>query len=264
MGSLSDPWIARLRARADSPPVRPRVPLRCGASQLLVGSIEPDLARRAADAGLPMAHDPSGWSITGPSADDALARIARWLQANDLCSRWRDELLDVVADGDEVVGRIERAAARALGLTTRAVHLVGRTADGRTWVQQRAFDKATDPGLWDTLMGGLVAAGESTAETLARETFEEAGLAIADLRAVEARGRITIRRPVADGYMVEHIDVYAGVVPEHLHPENRDGEVARFACIDAPTLTAWLLGERFTLEAALILACAPRAFLTPS
>jgi len=26
------------------------------------------------------------------------------------------------------------------------------------WVQQRALDKANDPGLWDTLMGGMVSA----------------------------------------------------------------------------------------------------------
>lgn len=263
MSPLPEPWIARLRGRAEAPPVRPRVPLYCGDSHTAVGSIEADLARRAADAGLPLEHDACGWCIAGP-ADASLARIARWLQANDLCGRWRDELLDVVSDGGVLVGRIERAAVRALGLTTRAVHLVGCTADGRIWVQQRAFDKATDPGLWDTLMGGLVSAGESTADTLARETLEEAGLAVADLQAVEARGRITIRRPVADGYMVEHIDVYAGVVPDLLHPKNRDGEVARFACIDAPTLTVWLMDERFTLEAALILARAPRGLFTHS
>ena len=67
---------------------------------------------------------------------------------------------------------------RPLGITTHAVHLVGWTPDGAVWVQQRAHDKATDPGLWDTTMGGLVTAGESIAATLMRETEEEAGLAV--------------------------------------------------------------------------------------
>ena len=57
-------------------------------------------------------------------------------------------------------------------------------------------------------MGGQVAAGESIAATLARETMEEAGLALADLRDLERCPPITIRRPVAEGYMVERIEVF--------------------------------------------------------
>ena len=95
-------------------------------------------------------------------------------------------------------------------------------------MQQRAFDKATDPGRWDTLMGGQIAAGESIAATLARETMEEAGLALADLRDLERCPPITIRRPVAEGYMVERIDVFRAVVPDGVVPANRDGEVERF------------------------------------
>ena len=33
------------------------------------------------------------------------------------------------------------------------MHLVGETSDGHFWVQQRALNKANDPGQWDTLMG---------------------------------------------------------------------------------------------------------------
>lgn len=259
MSASPDPWVSRLQTRAASPPARRRERLGCGGPSALIGSIEPELARRIAAAGLPIEQCPPGWHIAGP-VDASLAGIARWLHANGLCSRWRDELLAVESEDGETVGCIERAAARALGLTTRAVHLVGRTADGRTWVQQRAFDKATDPGLWDTLMGGLVAAGESTADTLARETREEAGLAIEELQGVAASGRITVRRPVWDGYMVEHIDVFEAIVPEGTEPLNRDGEVERFARIDAGTLTQWLQADAFTLEAALILVRPPARF----
>jgi len=142
---------------------------------------------------------------------------------------------------------------RPLGIATHAVHLVGQRADGRVWVQQRALDKATDPGLWDTLMGGLVSAHESIATTLERETWEEAGLRITELDAVRAFTRISVRRPVSDGYMVEHIEVFEAVVPDALTPQNQDGEVERFDCITRHELHERLRSDTFTLEAALIL-----------
>ena len=98
-----------------------------------------------------------------------------------------------------------------LGIATHAVHLIARAENGSVWVQQRAFDKDTDPLRWDTTTGGLVAAGESIAQTLARETWEEAGLRVAELQNVTAIGRFTVRRPVPGGYMVEHIDMFEAV-----------------------------------------------------
>ena len=148
---------------------------------------------------------------------------------------------------------VERAVVRVLGITTRAVHLVGFAPDGRVWVQQRAFDKAVDPGRWDTLMGGQVSAGESVEDTLERETQEEAGLAIADLIDVRRTDRITVRRPVAEGYVVEHIEVFEATVPAALTPANRDGEVERFECLTVAQLHEQLAGGAFTLEATLIL-----------
>ena len=245
-------WVAILEAQAACPPARPREPLRLAEPAVSIGSIEPAVAIRLADAGLPLEPFDGRWRVAGP-ADDGLRRIAEWLHANGASQRWRNELLAVEAEGGHTAARIERAAMRALGLTTRAVHLVGRTEAGEVWVQQRAFDKSTDPGLWDTLMGGQVAAGESTADTLERETREEAGLAIGSLRDLEARGRLTIRRPVIDGYMVEHIEVFEAVVPAGLFPQNRDGEVERFELLTPAALVERLREGVFTLEAALIL-----------
>ena len=251
---LPDPaWLAGLQERADRPPERPREPLCLEAVE--VGSIEPALGRRLLAAGLPLHRAPAHWTIEG-EPDRALAAIAGWLDAHGLCGRWRGELLAVDDIGGKRRAVVERAAVRPLGIATHAVHLVGRTADGRWWVQQRALDKATDPGLWDTLMGGMVGAGESIAQTLARETAEEAGLDVAGLDPLTPAGRLTVRRPVADGYMIERIDVFEGVVPDGLEPVNRDGEVARFECLDTAALHARLLDDAFTLEAALILAAA--------
>jgi 8-oxo-dGTP pyrophosphatase MutT (NUDIX family) len=245
-------WLAQLRQRADQAPHRPREPLWLAARDAQIGTLEPALAQRMAAAGLPVRSAPGGWAIDG-EAEAALAQVARWLHEQGLAGRWRDELLAVDDINGGTVARIERAAVRPLGITTRAVHLVGRSHDGGVWVQQRALDKATDPGLWDTLMGGLVCAGETIEETLQRETWEEAGLRVADLQGVVPRGRITVRRPLAEGYMVEHIEAFEAVLPRGRVPVNQDGEVARFECMDRQTLMARLQADAFTLEAGIIL-----------
>jgi 8-oxo-dGTP pyrophosphatase MutT (NUDIX family) len=255
MTSAREVLFDRWRERARREPLRPREALAV-ADGRAIGSIEPAVAAALAGDGLLVAAGTGRWTLPALPAglDAAVAAVAEWLRDQGLAGRWRDELLDVTTvEVGERIGAIERAAVRPLGITTFAVHLIGRHPDGRCWVQQRALDKATDPGLWDTLMGGLRAAGESVRETLERETWEEAGLRLADLRDLQARGRFTIRRPVSEGYMVEHLDVFEATVPEGLVPENRDGEVARFACLDDSELDALLADDAFTLEAALML-----------
>lgn len=247
---MSDPaWLEALRQRAAQPPLRPREPLRLGRAE--IGSIEPAMAQRMVDDGLSLRPADGTWQITSHD-DDTLAELAQWLHAQGLASRWRGELLPVTDTEGRAHGAIERAAVRPLGITTHAVHLVGRHADGRFWVQQRAHDKATDPSMWDTLVGGLMAAGETIMTTLERETWEEAGLRLPELDGLQPIGQLQIRRPVAEGYMVERATLFQAVLPRRLQPQNQDGEVAGFACVDAATLSADLAAGRYTLEAALI------------
>lgn len=242
-------WLPALRERAAQPPATPRVPLRIGAA--VCGSIEPALAQQLQQAGLPLRPQQVGWSLAGPP-DDALAQVARWLHAHGHGGRWRDERLAVGDDTGEVYAMVERAAVRVLGIATRAVHLVGTTPSGEVWVQQRALDKAVDPGLLDTLVGGLAAEGETTLQTLQRETWEEAGLRLEALHDLAPLGRMTVRRPVSDGYMVEHIEAFGAVLPAGVVPANQDGEVMGFECMNVSMLLAALREESFTLEAALI------------
>ena len=244
------PWLATARAEADLPPLRERSRLLVGG--VVCGSIEPALAARLTAARQPVREGEQEWHVEG-AADASLATIAAWLRAEGLAGAWRDELLVVESGSGERVAAIERGAVRPLGITTYAVHLVGVTADGRVWVQRRAYDKATDPGLRDTLMGGQVSAGETAATALSRETMEEAGLDVGALIDLYGAGRITVRRPVAEGYMAEHIDVFVATVPDGVEPRNLDGEVAGFDCLDVDTLEASLSRGEFTLEATLIL-----------
>lgn len=149
---------------------------------------------------------------------------------------------------------------RVLGLATQAVHLVGCTADGAMWVQQRAFDKPNNPGMWDTLMGGMVSAADSLASAVERETWEEAGLRVAALQGVAHSGHVEFAQPSDEaggcGYMVERIDWFRAQVPEGMAPVNQDGEVARFELLPRTALLERLARGAFTPEASLILAAA--------
>jgi 8-oxo-dGTP pyrophosphatase MutT (NUDIX family) len=239
-------WLAAARARADEPPAVPREPLRIGSAAC--GSIEPALARQLIQAGLPLRPERVGWTV----ASDALEDVARWLHEHGHGGRWRDERLAVRDETGTLLAQVERAAVRALGIATRAVHLVGTTASGEVWVQQRALDKAVDPGLLDTLVGGLVAGDETDLQSLEREAWEEAGLQLHALEGLSPLGGLTVRRPVSDGYMVERLEAFEAVVPEGLVPANQDGEVMAFECLRVPDLLEALAAGRFTLEAAVI------------
>ena len=245
-------WLARARAEADRPPTSQRDPLLLGPGGPAVGRVEPDLAAAMAAAGLPLERRSEGWTVVG-LADASLAAIADWLLRRPLNLRRRGELLPVVDETGRTIAGVERGVVRVLGIRTFAVHLSGRSADGRFWVQQRALDKATDPGRWDTLMGGQMAAGESVATTLERETAEEAGLALADLAGLSRGPDVIVRRPVAEGWMHERIAVFRAALGEGTAPSNRDGEVVQFACVDEAALRRRLANGEFTLEATLIL-----------
>jgi len=260
-------WLARLRAGADVPPLRARVPLRAAArGGAVIGSVEPGFLTqiappRLADGGPVVEPAASGgeagWMLHG-DVTAGLALVALALRDAGLAHAWRNEQLAVPDEHGVRAGTVERAVMRVLGITTCAVHLVGQAPDGRFWVQQRSFSKANDPGLWDTLMGGMVSAADSLETALERETWEEAGLVLASLQDVAWGGRITTRRPAADGggagYVVEHIDWYRCTVPDGMAPVNQDGEVERFGLVSREQLVAGLHQGEFTTEAALILS----------
>ncbi len=245
-------WLDDARRSANRPRDPARMPLFADDDVAEIGSIVPALAHRLVAAGMPLRPSGRGWRVDGP-LDPSLATIARWLDAHGLAAPWRDELLAVTTSTGARVGVVERAAVRVLGIATTAVHLVGVADDGRVWVQRRAFGKATDPGLWDTLMGGQVAAGESIDTTLERETMEEAGLAIADLLDLQRRADVVVRRAVAEGDLNERISVYRARLPGSLVPVNHDGEVECFDCLARDVLIERLAAGAFTLEATLIL-----------
>ena len=262
-------WRGLLAASADQRPLRERVPLLWGAHT--IGSVEPDFLRQidwqAADGAPALLQTDTlsgqpAWRVTG-EVSASLAQIAQVLRAahaGRVVQHWRDEQLAVCSARGEALGSVERGLARPLGIATRAVHLVGRAPDGRVWVQQRSLNKANEPGLWDTLMGGMVSAQDTPVLALARETWEEAGLRLEQLVGLRHGGELLLRKPSSDGadagYVIERVDWYHGTVPDGVQPLNQDGEVAQFELLDLGELTQRLQRDEFTTEAALVLLAA--------
>lgn len=250
-------WLAALRAAADRAPRKPRVPLWAG--QARIGSVEPEvllgLALPAKLVTSAMRGNESGFQVHG-ELTTSLHEIAIAMRDAGIAHVWRDEQLAVTDANGNRLGMVERAVVRPLGVTTFAVHLVGQSPDGRHWVQQRSLTKPNDPGLWDTLMGGMIPACDSLVQALERETWEEAGLKLEQVAQLQHGGRVTMRRPTGSGvggYVVEHIDWYRCIVPESVVPANQDGEVAQFRLMQAGEVIDRLERDEFTIEAALIL-----------
>jgi isopentenyldiphosphate isomerase len=186
--------------------------------------------------------------------DQQLNALAQCLLHEGCLPKWRNELLDVWM-GDQSIGAIERGAVRALGLVTRAVHLNAWSESGDLWVARRALDKATDPGLWDTLVGGLVGLGEGDDLALIRETAEEAGLdemALADRTPLRVITRM--QRQLPEGFQSEDVITCECVLPLDVVPENQDGEVMTIVALPPNEVAQMLLDNAFTVEAGIVIA----------
>lgn len=190
--------------------------------------------------------------------DAALACINADLRQLGLVPGWRDEIFDVVdpATGSHLAN-IERAAARFWGTMTRGAHANGYLAgpDGRPthlWLARRSPDKATDPGLFDNLVGGGVPHGQTPHQTLVREGFEEAGLSPTQMRPARAAGVLRLHRDVPEGLQLEDLHAFDLPLPADLVPANQDGEVAGFTCLPVADALALAASVRMTVDAALV------------
>jgi len=181
--------------------------------------------------------------------DVTMAKIARVLGETGCLRGWRDELLDVYGEGRRLCV-LERAAMRPLGLLTKAVHLNAWSTDGRMWLARRSVSKATDPGKWDTLVGGLATASEPLDTSLVRESFEEAGLQPSDLRNRSPLHIILrMHRRLPEGYQVEDVLISDCVLPDGTRPQNQDGEVSEIQLASLDEVRALLEADEFTQEA---------------
>jgi 8-oxo-dGTP pyrophosphatase MutT (NUDIX family) len=154
---------------------------------------------------------------------------------------------------------LERAAARYFGVHTYAAHLNGlvRVDDAVTmWLARRSDSKAIDPGMLDNLVGGGIAAGATVADTVVKESWEEAGITQGLAATAQSAGLLSIFRVQRDGVQHETIFVHDLWLPADFAPANQDGEAVehrRVALAEAARLIAIADGpDTVTSDASLV------------
>ncbi len=249
-------WTAIAAARARDEAAR--VPFTIGGVH--VGSVARAHLPALAELGSALRVAGAEVALTAPAAerDAALAQVNAELRARGRIVGWRDETYTIVDPATQrVLAHTERAAARFWGTLTFGAHASGYVAgpDGRPahlWIAERSPTKPTDPGKLDNLIGGGVPAGQTPAQTLEREGWEEAGLRPSQLRQAR-RGRvIRLCRDVPEGLQHEWLHAFDLALPAGLAPSNQDGEVAAFRLLPVAEALALAAGDAMTVDAALV------------
>ena len=261
--------LARL-SRALAPPEHFLLPLRVGTAH--AGWLDEQRAARLAGfAGifavnndgvsfLPSLHDE-------PSRTKALAGVTATLAAEGALTKWRDELYAAApAFGAPPWFLLERAAARYFGVHTWAAHangVVRGPPKAQMWFARRSEGKAIDPLKLDNLVGGGIAAGATTGETLAKEAWEEAGIKSELVSRAQPAGAVHLWREQPDGLQSETIFVHDLWLPGDFVPANQDGETIEHRLVvmdDAARLIALAEGpDEVTADASLVVARLPAA-----
>ncbi len=95
-----------------------------------------------------------------------------------------DELVDVVDLDDRVIGVATRAEVRSQNLRHRCAEIAVVNSAGEIYVHRRTETKDVYPGMYDMVVGGVLATEESWDEGATRELAEETGIAGVPLRSL--------------------------------------------------------------------------------
>ena len=201
---------------------RPQLYVPLAAGRARIGWLRPELAARLAAWPKVFKASPEKVQLLDSAA---LPAVIGQLAAEGFIPGWRNERYRI-ADLFEV----ERAAARPFGFVTQAVHVNGITGESM-WLARRSSTKATDPGMWDNVVGGGMAAGFSLEQVLVKEAAEEAGIPADLARRATRGGTVELLREVPEGVQCEVIHIYDLELPRDFAPRNQDGEVAEFRLV---------------------------------
>jgi 8-oxo-dGTP pyrophosphatase MutT (NUDIX family) len=254
---------AATAARADA-----RVPffVRDGAQRRVAGSVAREHLDALARWPQALAVDAGGVTLRLEAAARTpfLAEANAALHAAGLIVAWRDETYPLLAlpdDGSspgaaDLLATFERAASRFWGTATFGAHCNGWVAgaDGRPrqlWIARRAYTKPTDPGLLDNLVGGGVPYGQTPAQTVVREGWEEAGLDEAQMAAITPGRILRVARDIPEGFQLEWLSVYDLQLPAGVRPRNQDGEVHSLHCLPVAQALAHAAAGEMTVDATL-------------
>ena len=157
------------------------------------------------------------------------------------------EIFDVVNDRDEVIDQQPRHIVHQKKLLHRAVHALVYDENDRLYLQKRSLCKDTNPGLWDTSMGGHLEAGESYDQAAVRETHEELGIVLEQI----PEKLFKLKASEQTGY--EFIWVYKIVHKGQIKPCTV--EISEGKWVSSDELSRWMMQapELFTSTLSLIL-----------
>lgn len=149
-----------------------------------------------------------------------------------------EEMFQLVDRGGNPAGQAPRGECHG---NPRLIHLVVHChvfdAQGRLLLQKRSMTKDTNPGRWDTSVGGHVMAGEAVRDALVREAREELG--------IDASGAVRRYSYLREGsFESEYAECFLLETAEPVRPDPAEIDEARFysvaevgAMLGAGTLT---------------------------
>jgi len=91
-----------------------------------------------------------------------------------------EEIVDLIDERDEVIGRATRSRVRSEVLLHREVAAMVRNRRGELYVHRRTQTKDIHPGLYDMFVAGVVSSGEGYREAIRRELSEELAIRASD------------------------------------------------------------------------------------
>jgi isopentenyldiphosphate isomerase len=87
-----------------------------------------------------------------------------------------EEIFEIVDETGRVIGTAPRKICHGdPSLLHQSIHVFVFNRAGNLFLQKRSMKKDSQPGKWDTSVGGHMAPGEKPLETAIRETGEELG-----------------------------------------------------------------------------------------
>ena len=145
-----------------------------------------------------------------------------------------EDLLEIVNAENEIIGIERRGVVHAANLMHRSVHIVLVNSDNHILVQQRAWDKDSEPGKWDTSSAGHIDPGETPLEAAKRELSEELGLS-----GVVLEEMFCLEASVDTGY--EFINIFLCRENSTVAPDPEEVVDWRWCCSDE--LQSWIQGH---------------------
>lgn len=198
------------------------------------------------------------WSLLAEphERDGVLAEVNAALRAQGLIRAWRDEPFALWNEDGDLAAVIERASSRFWGAQTLGAHINGYVAgaDGRParlWIARRAWNKPTDPGRLDNLVGSGVPHGQTPRQAVCREAWEEAGLRSNELHDLATGRVIELACDIPEGWQHEWLFVYDLALPAGRVPQNQDGEVAEHRLLPIADALQRAADGEMTTDAAL-------------